>query len=369
VCHISRHCVAVLTSLDYAGNKPENVVRVGNSNGSPQIALSTDGGQTWNAHSGTDDTKNSGTLAYSADADTIVWSSGNAGVLRSQNQGTFTAVASVPSGAVIAADKRNNTVFYAGSGAAFYRSTDTGATFTTVSSAFGSQVTAVKDITAHPVVAGEVWVSTNAGLFRSTNYGSTFAKVGAGSISKTEQLAFGKGEGSAWNVYAFGVGAAGNKLYASSDNGASWVDIQGSQGFGSMVANRVVGSGNVAGQVYVGTNGRGVLYAKVSVPGGGSGPSTSSAAPSSTSSASKTSSVQTTLTTSTIKTSTSTSVKTSTKTSTVKSTSTTSSAPSTSATALAQRWGQCGGLSWTGPTQCVSPYTCQKQNPWYSQCL
>jgi xyloglucan-specific exo-beta-1,4-glucanase len=277
-------------------------------------------------------------------------------------------VASVPSGAAIAADKRNNTVFYAGSGAAFYRSTDTGATFTTVSSAFGSQVTAVKDIAAHPAVAGEVWVSTNAGLFRSTNYGLSFAQVGASSISKTEQLAFGKGEGSAWNVYVFGAGAAGNKLYASSDNGASWVDIQGSQGFGSVAANRVVGSGNVAGQVYVGTNGRGVMYAKVSVPGGGSSSSTSSAAPSSTSSASKTSSVQTTLTTSTVKTSSSTSVKTS-STSTVKSTSATSSAPSATATALAQRWGQCGGLSWTGPTQCVAPYTCQQQNPWYSQCL
>ncbi|KAL2179689.1 glycoside hydrolase family 10 protein [Thermothelomyces heterothallicus CBS 202.75] len=33
------------------------------------------------------------------------------------------------------------------------------------------------------------------------------------------------------------------------------------------------------------------------------------------------------------------------------------------------RWGQCGGIGWTGPTQCESPWTCQKQNDWYSQCL
>ncbi|KAL2015318.1 hypothetical protein VTK56DRAFT_5811 [Thermocarpiscus australiensis] len=32
-------------------------------------------------------------------------------------------------------------------------------------------------------------------------------------------------------------------------------------------------------------------------------------------------------------------------------------------------WGQCGGQTYTGPTQCQSPYTCQVQNPWYSQCL
>ncbi|KAH6697381.1 hypothetical protein F5X68DRAFT_238804 [Plectosphaerella plurivora] len=35
----------------------------------------------------------------------------------------------------------------------------------------------------------------------------------------------------------------------------------------------------------------------------------------------------------------------------------------------AQRWGQCGGVSWTGPTQCVAPYTCRRQNDYYSQCL
>ncbi|KAK4237239.1 hypothetical protein C8A03DRAFT_44884 [Achaetomium macrosporum] len=353
------------TDVDYAGNKPANVVRVGNSNGAPQIAISTDGGVTWNAHSGTDNTKNSGTLAYSADGDTILWSSGNAGVLRSQNQGAFTAVASVPSAATIAADKRNNTVFYAGSGSAFYRSTDTGATFAKVASAFSSSVTTVKDIAAHPAVAGEVWVSTDAGLFRSTNYGSTFTQVGTGSISKTEQIAFGKGSGSTWNMYAFGTGSAGAKLYASSDNGASWVDIQGSQGFGAISANKVVGSGNVANQVYVGTNGRGVLYAQVSVPGGGGdgGVSSSSAAPSSTSTASRTSSVRTTMTTSTVKTTTAK------PTTTAKSSTATSSAPTTSTTALAQRWEQCGGASWTGPTQCVPPYTCQKQNDWYSQCL
>ena len=33
------------------------------------------------------------------------------------------------------------------------------------------------------------------------------------------------------------------------------------------------------------------------------------------------------------------------------------------------RWGQCGGQGWTGPTVCASPYTCQFQNAWYSQCL
>ncbi|KAK1756220.1 putative cellobiose dehydrogenase precursor [Echria macrotheca] len=33
------------------------------------------------------------------------------------------------------------------------------------------------------------------------------------------------------------------------------------------------------------------------------------------------------------------------------------------------RWGQCGGLGWTGSQVCAAPYTCQRQNDWYYQCL
>ncbi|KAI0794977.1 exo-cellobiohydrolase I precursor [Abortiporus biennis] len=32
------------------------------------------------------------------------------------------------------------------------------------------------------------------------------------------------------------------------------------------------------------------------------------------------------------------------------------------------QWGQCGGIGWSGPTSCVSPYTCHVLNPYYSQC-
>jgi hypothetical protein len=32
-------------------------------------------------------------------------------------------------------------------------------------------------------------------------------------------------------------------------------------------------------------------------------------------------------------------------------------------------WGQCGGVSWTGPTTCVAGYECQFQSQWYSQCV
>ncbi|KAH6695437.1 exoglucanase [Plectosphaerella plurivora] len=38
-------------------------------------------------------------------------------------------------------------------------------------------------------------------------------------------------------------------------------------------------------------------------------------------------------------------------------------------TGTVPKWGQCGGLNYSGPTQCVAGSTCTKSNDWYSQCL
>ncbi|CAJ2504926.1 Uu.00g123200.m01.CDS01 [Anthostomella pinea] len=236
------------TSVDYAGASVQNVIRIGNSAGTQQVAVSADGGATWNAYSGADTTMASGTVAYSADADTVLWSTGTSGVQRSQYQATFSAVASLPSGAVVASDKQNNTVFYAGSGSSFYVSTDTGATFATAGS-LGS-ATAIRDIVSNPLSSAQIFVSTDVGVFHSTDYGASFTLTST-TLTNTYQIALGLGSGSTWNLYAFGIGAAGARLYGSADNGASWTDIQGdAQGFGSISGAILEGSGNTAGQVW-----------------------------------------------------------------------------------------------------------------------
>ncbi|KAK6522431.1 hypothetical protein TWF281_002992 [Arthrobotrys megalospora] len=45
------------------------------------------------------------------------------------------------------------------------------------------------------------------------------------------------------------------------------------------------------------------------------------------------------------------------------------SSTSTSSTALAAAYAQCGGLTYVGPTKCVSGYYCSKSNDFYSQCI
>ncbi|KAJ5930628.1 endo-beta-1-4-glucanase B [Penicillium verhagenii] len=86
---------------------------------------------------------------------------------------------------------------------------------------------------------------------------------------------------------------------------------------------------------------------------------------SSGSSGSSTTASTTTSSTSTSSKSTTTTTATTTKATT---TSTTTSTGSTS-TAAASHYAQCGGIGWTGATTCASPYTCQVQNAYYSQCL
>lgn len=46
-----------------------------------------------------------------------------------------------------------------------------------------------------------------------------------------------------------------------------------------------------------------------------------------------------------------------------------SSTGSSGGSGVAQKYGQCGGQGWTGPTQCASGSTCTYSNAWYSQCL
>ncbi|KAI1774215.1 putative endochitinase CHI2 [Hypoxylon cercidicola] len=46
----------------------------------------------------------------------------------------------------------------------------------------------------------------------------------------------------------------------------------------------------------------------------------------------------------------------------------TTSSPTSTATGTVPQWGQCGGQGYTGPTQCVSPYTCVANSEWWAQC-
>ncbi|EGX50257.1 hypothetical protein AOL_s00076g222 [Orbilia oligospora ATCC 24927] len=99
---------------------------------------------------------------------------------------------------------------------------------------------------------------------------------------------------------------------------------------------------------------------------------TTSVRPTTTSSSSRTTTPVVTTTSSRTTTSSSRTTTPSTTTTTAVRTSTTTTRSTTASatpTAVASRWGQCGGIGFTGPTVCESPYTCTVLNPYYYQCL
>jgi len=161
--------------------------------------------------------------------------------------------------AAIASDKVNSTVFYGGSSGTFYVSKDTGKTFVSTTK-LGSSTT-VNKVVVNPTVAGDVWVSTDKGLFHSTTYGTSFSQI----TGPTEGWSFALGKSKSntykYNLYGFFTIKGTSTIYQSKDVGATWVRISDTaHGFGTASSNPVAASLDTEGLVYVGTNGRGVFY-------------------------------------------------------------------------------------------------------------
>ncbi|KAJ3790251.1 hypothetical protein GGU10DRAFT_420536 [Lentinula aff. detonsa] len=347
---------ATAVDIDYAGNSPTDIVRIGNNAGSTlqQVAVSTDSGNSWNIDYGAALNVTGGKVAYSASADTVLWSSSTNGVLVSQYTDAFTAVSSLPSGSIIASDKRNNAIFYAASGSNFYVSTDTGHTFAVKSTLSSS--TAPAKIVVHPNVTGDVWVSTDKGLFHSTNNGTTFTTISG--VTEAWAIALGAPATSGGYPSLYAAANIGGTIgyFRTDDQGTNWVQINdASHGFGSISSNPITADLRVYGRVFIGTNGRGIFYG---VPSGAAPPPTSTVTSTTTTSSVSSTSKTTTTTISSSTSSHSTTTSTST---------TTSSSPTSTSTAGA--YGQCGGTGWTGPTACVTGYSCVEQNSFYSQCV
>jgi xyloglucan-specific exo-beta-1,4-glucanase len=246
--------------IDYAGQKPLNIVRIGNdgSTTTPQLALSSDGGSTWSP-ANVSSSISSGHVAYSADATSIVWAA-SGGSYRYAN-GALSTISTLPTGVKIAADKVDAKYFYAADSTNFYISKDAGVTFTTSALANNG----ANAIEVNQLVAGDVWFSSSSGLYHSTDFGASFAKTAG--VSESYAITLGKGTGSYPNVYAFvTVSGGSNALSVSTDAGTSWTKISdASHGFASSGADCLAASWDVVGEVFVGTNGRGIFYGLPSV--------------------------------------------------------------------------------------------------------
>jgi xyloglucan-specific exo-beta-1,4-glucanase len=248
------------TSLDFAELNPLVFARVGNADAAPHIGISSDGGKNWYQGQEPAGVTGGGTIAVGADANAMVWSPAGAGVHFSTTRGSsWTASSGLPAGAIVESDRVDPRTFYGYAAGKFYTSTDGGATFT--ASAATLPGTGRLHFKAVPGAAGNVWVAGSTGLLRSTDAGATFAPVDG--VTEGVSVAFGKAAPGAAHPAVFLVGTVGGTdgVFRSDDTGATWVRINDdAHQYGNM-GDALAGDPRIHGRVYLGTNGRGILYA------------------------------------------------------------------------------------------------------------
>ena len=167
----------------------------------------------------------------------------------SQYTNSFTSVSTLPSDAAIASDKKNNSIFYGASGSKFYLSTDGGKTFAAKGS-LGSSSSPAK-VVVNPSVTGDVWVSTDKGLFHSTDLGTTFTAISG--VTQAWAIALGAPANTGGYPALFAAANIGGVGYFRSDDaGVNWVQINdASHGFGSASANCIAADPRIYGRFVV----------------------------------------------------------------------------------------------------------------------
>lgn len=284
-------------AFDYASSTPNFITGIISSNIAPNSApaSSSDGGNTWVAWPSNPLTDVGGNIAASTTTNWVVVPGQNTALKYTTDGGT-TWTPSTVSGSpswinnyinnrmILAADRVTANQFYAvdlGNGRtgsqSFYRSTDSGATFTKIGTRppFDGQV--YQDVLLSvPGQAGHLFYTAgsqprppaNTHLWKSTNHGTNWSPA---NLDLRNVLAFGFGAakpgGSGYPMaYAVGWYNRVYGIYASSDGGTTWtaIDVPTNQqvwpGNSVDLITWITGDMNVYGRVYVGFRGSGGTY-------------------------------------------------------------------------------------------------------------
>jgi hypothetical protein len=203
-------------------------------------------------------------------------------MITSDRGGSWQAVAGLPVGVRPVADRVNPSKFYALDFASgkFYVSIDGGHSFAPTASR-GLPDT-VQDTPRNreamwPLQAtldreGDLWYVGEAGLFHSTDGGASFRK--AENAPSMNGLSFGKSPPGSDYPALFCIGTLNNlkAVWRSDDLGESWIRINDDEHQWGTRFRCIAADPRIFGRVYVGTDGRGILYGTPSEPLSQSGP-------------------------------------------------------------------------------------------------
>lgn len=253
-------------SIAFAENVPLKIVKAYNV--SPYGAYSTDGGTTWTdfaSYPAGTTAGGSRAIAISANGNNIVWSPTGASVSYSTNNGsTWTACGgSPPSGFSPVADRVNSNKFYIydGVNGRMWVSTNGGATFAQGATGLPtvpSWAPADGSCAAVPGNEGHLFITTEAGgLYRSTDSGATATKVS--SVTAAYRVGFGKALTTYPTIFLHGIVSGTTGFFMSTDQGATWTRINDDTHQYGYV-HQIIGDPRVYGRCYVSAEGRGIVY-------------------------------------------------------------------------------------------------------------
>ncbi|OPX42278.1 xyloglucanase Xgh74A precursor [Ruminiclostridium hungatei] len=253
------------TSLDYAELSPGfmTIAAKSETNDVRRISFSYDGGKNWfQASNEPSNSVGGGVVAASADATSVVWAPENSVPSVTTNNGSsWTACTGLPSNTFVVSDRVNGKKYYGFSNGSFYRSTDGGVKFT-VTSAAGLPANA--KIKAVPGVEGDIWLAAREdGLWHSTDGGTAFTRLNG--VETAYVVGFGKAApGKSYPaIYITGKVEGVTGFFRSDDGGASFIKINDSKHNYGAVDSAITGDPRVYGRVYIGTNGRGIVYGDI----------------------------------------------------------------------------------------------------------
>jgi len=264
-------------TLDFAELKPEIIVRVGTIWGEGKYGgISRDGAKTWQPFAAEPkNAANGGAIAISADGKTLIWALKKEPPVVSRDGGAkwakiegLPAATETPDWVAVnlrpASDRVNPNKLYIfdTEKGQIYASSDAGANFELTQGglpALPDYQRASGSIQTVPGFEGDVWLTTNGDVYRSTDSGTTFGALG--SVEESHALGFGKAApGRTYpSVYLIGKVGGVQAFFRSDDIGRTWVRINDDQHqFGG--GSHIIGDPRRFGRVYVGTHGRGILY-------------------------------------------------------------------------------------------------------------
>jgi photosystem II stability/assembly factor-like uncharacterized protein len=253
-------------AIDFAELAPATLVRAGSPAG---LAVSTDSGASWTAATVPAGVTGPGpqdqAVAIAADGSRVVWAPAGGPVVWSADGGqTWQPAKGLAAGTPVRADRVNPLRFYAFAAGTFFVSTD-GATTFTATGATGLPAEGNVRFKAVPGREGDIWLAGGStggtyGIWRSTDAGATFARLP--DVDEGDVVGFGKAApGRSYPAVFTSARIGGVRgIFRSDDAGRGWLRINDDQHQYGWTGATITGDPRVFGRVYVGTNGRGVIY-------------------------------------------------------------------------------------------------------------